>query len=138
MSKNILFVCKYNRFRSKTAEALFNKYYRGNKYVASSAGIILGNRPLDYVTSKALRKKGILVHGKPRPMSLNMIRSTDIMVIVADNVPSMIFNNKKYGVEEHRWNISEENYKKHKTEHERIKTIGQIDAKVRKFVEDLK
>ena len=38
--KKILFVCKHNVFRSRTAEVLFNKYNKNKKYSANSAGLI--------------------------------------------------------------------------------------------------
>ena len=40
---NILFVCKYNRFRSKIAEAYFNKINKNKLVSVKSAGIIRGN-----------------------------------------------------------------------------------------------
>jgi len=37
----ILFVCKHNRFRSKVAEAFFNKLKKNKKIKAESAGLVL-------------------------------------------------------------------------------------------------
>jgi len=45
--KKILFVCKYNRFRSKTAEAFFNLLKHNKKIKAKSTGLIKGDYPLD-------------------------------------------------------------------------------------------
>ncbi len=43
---NILFVCKWNRFRSKVAEALFNQLNKNSKNNAKSGGLFPGH-PMD-------------------------------------------------------------------------------------------
>ena len=49
MTKSILFVCKYNRFRSRVAEAYFKKINKNKNISVKSAGIIKGNLPLDKI-----------------------------------------------------------------------------------------
>ena len=54
----ILFICKWNRFRSKIAEYYFNKFDKKNK--AISVGIIEANVPLrpgEKMRDKYLREK---------------------------------------------------------------------------------
>ena len=52
---NIIFVCKYNRFRSRVAEAYFNKINRNKNIHAYSRGVIRGDYPLDKI--KEVSKK---------------------------------------------------------------------------------
>jgi len=105
MSKNILFVCKYNRFRSKTAEAFFKKFNKNKNYTASSAGLIPGDYPLDKEEVKIAREFGIKIKGKPKPITTDLLKKMDTMIIVADNVPAKIFRNKYYGRKEYVWKI---------------------------------
>ena len=41
----ILFICKYNAFRSKVAESYFNKMNKNKKIKAFSRGFIMGGAP---------------------------------------------------------------------------------------------
>ncbi len=87
---NILFVCKYNRFRSQVAEAYFKKINQNKNIKAYSAGIIEGEFVAKNV--KIIGKKlGINVSGKPRGVSERLLKQIDLVVIVADNVPKRIF-----------------------------------------------
>ncbi len=52
---NILFVCRYNRFRSRVAEAYFKKINKNFK--VKSAGLFKG-RPLSPKTIKEAKKFG--------------------------------------------------------------------------------
>jgi protein-tyrosine-phosphatase len=91
---NILFVCRHNRFRSKIAEAYFNKINR-NKFIhVKSAGVIVG-RKIDKKEFQVgeERKLGIFVRGQPRALTSELVEWADIIVIVADNVPRSLFNN---------------------------------------------
>lgn len=133
--KRILFVCKHNRFRSKVAEAFFKKYNLNKNYEARSAGILPGVYPLDKMQIKVSRDFGIDLKGKPKPITMDLLKKIDIVVIVADNVPSEVLSNKKYGRAERIWNISDvytHNYNDNK------KTISQIEKKVIEFVEELR
>ena len=40
----------------------------------------------------ATKNYGIDIRGRPRAMSMNLLRDQDIIVVVADNVPREIFN----------------------------------------------
>lgn len=136
MSKNVLFVCKHNRFRSKVAEAFFNKYNKNKNYTASSAGIIIGDYPFDYLQKKVAEKEfGLRLLGKPRPISLEILEDIDIVVIVADNVPLSLFHGKKYGNKKVVWAISDVRTHTYKEVKE---IISRIEKKVIKFVESLK
>ena len=93
--RKILFVCKHNRFRSKVAEAFFNKLNKNKDYVASSAGLLPGGYPLDKLQVKIAREFGIELKGKPQSITTNLLMWMNLMVIVADNVPCEIFKNQK-------------------------------------------
>jgi protein-tyrosine-phosphatase len=107
---NVLFICKYNRFRSKVAEAYFKKITSeyDQKFKAKSAGIIKGSYPLDSNQKKIAKKMGIEINNPPQGLSVELLRWTDIIVIVADNVPQMLFRNqKRYGKRVIHWNIAD-------------------------------
>ena len=93
----ILFICKFNRFRSKVAEAYFNKINKNSKHKAKSAGIIRGN-PLDKKQVSVARKMGININSKPKGLTSKMLAWNDTSIIVADDVPrGVLRDNKKYG-----------------------------------------
>jgi protein-tyrosine-phosphatase len=93
---NILFVCKYNRFRSRIAESYFNKINSNPNLKARSGGIIVGSYPLDKREVRIAEKFGIILKGKPEPITTEKLVWQDIIVIVANNVPPSVFNfNKK-------------------------------------------
>ncbi|MEK6924772.1 MAG: hypothetical protein AABW71_00865 [Nanoarchaeota archaeon] len=134
--KVILFVCKHNRFRSKVAEAFFNKYNKNKDYVAMSAGLLPGAYPLDKIQVQTAKKFGIKLSGRPKPITTDLLRyKVNFMVIVADNVPSEIFNNNKYGRKEIIWGI-EDDYTGEDKEIDII--IKKIEDKVKLLVESLK
>jgi protein-tyrosine-phosphatase len=93
---NILFVCRYNRFRSRVAEAYFNQINKNRNIHAASAGLIRGHYPLDKNEVDAARIKGIDISGKPKGLSTDLLKKTDLIVIVADNVPAKIFCYEDY------------------------------------------
>jgi len=163
MKKNILFICKWNRFRSRTAEAFFNKYNKNPKYEAKSAGVVRGHLPLDRHGVAGAKKFGISILGRPHGLTSELILWQDIIVIVADDVPASIFkdnkniiikdikntivvvaddvpasifkDNKKYGKKLIVWKIRDARSNNKK---EIFSTIKQIEKKVKKFVEDLR
>ena len=130
MSENILFVCKHNRFRSKVAEAFFKRYNKNESYKAYSAGLLPGGYPLDKIQIKVAKEFGINLKGKPKPISMDLLVKTNIVVIVADNVPSEIFHNKKYSREEIVWKIAD-------TKNNNPKEVYDIIKKIEKRVEHL-
>jgi protein-tyrosine-phosphatase len=90
----VLFVCMHNRFRSKVAEALFNKYIKqdknkSKKFRAFSRGFKLDKDAM-YVAAnvkKVLRRFGIRqVDNTPRKLAPSDLRRADIIVVSADNV----------------------------------------------------
>lgn len=88
---NILFVCKYNRFRSRVAERYFNIINKNKNMHAFSRGIIKGDYPLRKLEVNIAKKMGVDISGKPQAMDVEFLKNMDLIIIVADNVPKNIF-----------------------------------------------
>ena len=88
---NILFVCRYNRFRSKIAEAYFKKISKNRRIKVKSAGIFIGSYPLDRIQVNLAKKFGIIIKGKPQGLSTDLLKWEDIIVNVANDVPNSLF-----------------------------------------------
>lgn len=131
----ILFVCKYNRFRSKIAESVFKKINKNKKHDSRSAGIIKGS-PINIKQKKIARTIGIDIKNPPRGLSTSLLKWQDIVIIVADDVPSEIFReNKRYGKKLLIWKIPDT---KTDDENEIKNVIERIRLKVEGFVDDVK
>ena len=128
---NILFVCKYNRFRSKVAEAFFNKYNKNKLNFAKSAGLIKGSYPLDSLQVKVADEIGIKLKGNPQGLSTELLKWSDLYVIVADDVPSDIFKAEEYGKKIEKWNIKDVEFD---DENENKSIILQIENKIKDFI----
>ncbi|MFH1711567.1 MAG: hypothetical protein ABH840_04610 [Nanoarchaeota archaeon] len=87
----ILFICKYNRFRSRIAEAYFNKVNKNPNIQAEGAGIIQGWFPLDESEIETAKEFDLDADGQPRALSTELLRQQDKIIIVANNVPESIF-----------------------------------------------
>ncbi len=105
--KNILFICKCNVFRSKVAEAYFKKINRNKNIKVKSAGLISGAGRDPRIT-KTCKELGIKLKGKSRGVSIKLIKWSDIIVVVANDVPKNIFKfNKKYQKKVILWKIKD-------------------------------
>lgn len=89
----ILFICKYNRFRSRIAEAYFKKINRNKNIKVSSGGIIIGI-PVAKTVKRIAKKLGFRIFGKPKGIREDLLVKTDLLVIVANDVPSYLFAKK--------------------------------------------
>ena len=93
----ILFVCKHNKFRSKIAEIYFNMINKNKNILADSAGIIRGDMPLVEKQVRLVAKEfGINLKGKPKGLSIDLIRKQNMIIIVANDVPKSTFDRKEY------------------------------------------
>ena len=90
----ILFVCRHNRFRSKVAEAIFNKLNKNKEIQIESAGLILDeSRPyVEPIVVSLMKEKGYDVAGIPRQLTRQLADKFDVIVIVADNVSKEFFH----------------------------------------------
>lgn len=93
--ENILFVCRFNRFRSRVATAYFNKVNKNKKFKARGAGLFKG-RPIDKFEQKIAKEFGINIKGTPQGLSTELLIWQDRIIIVADDVPKAVFYSKKY------------------------------------------
>ena len=89
----ILFVCKHNRFRSKVAEAYFNKINKDKNIKVASAGVFKGF-PTEPVVVKIGKKLGIKINRKTKGLDEKSVFQMDLVIIVADNVPAFLFKGK--------------------------------------------
>ena len=89
--KKILFICKYNAFRSRVAEEYFKKINRNKDISAISQGFIIGGKS-DEVQRKIARKFGINIIGKSKPVNLKELLEADKIIVVADDIPEIMFN----------------------------------------------
>jgi protein-tyrosine-phosphatase len=90
----ILFICKYNRFRSKVAEALFNKYNKDKKIEVKSAGtridITHPNVSQTITTELKSRKAKVTTH-TPVTFDDNLLEWADKIIVAADDVNQDFF-----------------------------------------------
>jgi protein-tyrosine-phosphatase len=127
---NILFICRYNRFRSRVAEALFNHYNTNPLNVAKSAGFNVnqsGNgildtagEVLDEMNIEYAEKQGAL------QMTQEVIDWADKIVIVAEDVLTKYFPAKKVI----KFDIPDAYSSKDET----AKTIITIEKAVKEFI----
>jgi len=88
---NILFVCKYNRFRSKVAEAYFKKVNKDSNVVVKGAGLI-PNYTIDEEIFNSTRESGLEISREPLGVDYNLVLWADKIIIVANNIPISIFD----------------------------------------------
>jgi len=145
MKKRVLFICKHNLFRSQVAESFFKKMNENKKYIGDGAGIIKWNKK-DLVGDKAYemekkvtRKLGVKIGRKSKPLSSSLLKKTDIVVIVADDVhPSIFKDEKSFKGKIILWKTTD--VKAHHKNKEKVamKTIKFIENKVKRLVKELK
>lgn len=131
----ILFICKYNRFRSRIAQEIFNKINKNKEHEAKSAGMIQGSYPLDKEEIFVAKELGIKLKGKPKGLSTDLLKWHDTAIIVADDVPKEILkDNYKFGKKLIVWKIKDAQSENK----EEIKSIIlDIKSKVEKFVKEI-
>jgi len=124
---NILFVCRYNRFRSRIAKDYFNKINKNKNIRSKSAGLIKGS-PLSPRTIKVAKEFGLDINGRVNGLSSKLMAWQNIVVIVADDVPKAVFdkNKKYYKKKVINWKIKDAKYE---TKTEIKKLVKQIMKK---------
>ncbi|MCX6747269.1 MAG: hypothetical protein NTU63_04020 [Candidatus Pacearchaeota archaeon] len=120
---NILFVCRYNRFRSRIAEAYFNKINKNKNIKAKSAGLIKG-QSLSARTMQIAKEFGLDIKGRVSGLTSKVMAWQNVTVVVADNVPPQVFDkNKRYGKKVIVWSIKDINEGNDRVIKEIIKNI---------------
>ena len=87
----IIFLCKYNAFRSKVAESYFNRINKNKKVKAISRGFIMGGNA-DVVQRKVAKRFGTEIKGKPKSITLNELEEADKIIVVAGDIPKIMFD----------------------------------------------
>ncbi len=89
----ILFICKYNAFRSRVAEEYFNKINKNPEIKTLSRGIIMGGDPDKEQIQISKKILGIKIDKRnPLPVKKSELKEADLIIVVADDIPKIIFN----------------------------------------------
>jgi protein-tyrosine-phosphatase len=135
---NILFICKYNAFRSRIAEEYFRKINRNPKIKIASRGLIMGGKPDKEQIQISKEILGININ-KRKPISVTKaeLKEADLIIVVADDVPRIIFNYNRNILQKKIviWNVKDEQ-KRNKSNIKRI-TL-EIKRKVEELEEELR
>lgn len=108
---NILFICKHNLFRSKVAVAYFNKINKNHNLKADSAGVIKGNylnkhqKNVLKTQIKVSKSYGLNIKGRLKALSTRLLHKQDLIIITANDISEIIFNNPRYIKHLIKWNI---------------------------------
>ncbi|MCW8965722.1 MAG: hypothetical protein OQK82_03410 [Candidatus Pacearchaeota archaeon] len=132
----IQFLCKYNAFRSRAAEGYFKKINKNKNIKVSSAGFIKSNGA-DKLQKQIIKEiLGVEIKGSSRQVDLEELRKQDLVVIVAKDIPKIMFNHKNgYGKAKFIfWNIKDEHLQNRKNIE---KIVNKIKTKVEKLVKEL-
>lgn len=140
---NLLFVCKYNVFRSKVAEAYFKKINKNKNIYVDSSGFIEANglTKIDKITirlqKRILNEKGLSIGTKSKGLSMRLMSKQDLIIIISDDLPNIFTEDYlKKNLEVRIWEIKDVTPKDYKEN--TGKTIDSIMKKVEKLVEELK
>lgn len=141
VKKKILFVCKFNNTRSQIAAFLFNKLNKNKKWIADSAGLIGGGASYAVLRDLSVIKKNHnMKFTKKKTLTQKLLFSSDIIVVVADDVPLEIFSSQKNnGIKVVSWKVKDGWKYKDATRVERLERVySDIEKRIKKFVGELK
>ena len=128
----ILFICKYNAFRSRICEEYFNKINKNKDIKVISRGIIKGAVPKKAHVEISKKILGININKrKPKELTIEDLISSDLIIVSADDIPKIIFNYK--GLKNKKiifWKIKDE-------QEENQKNIKQIILLIKRKVDEL-
>jgi protein-tyrosine-phosphatase len=134
--KKILFVCKYNAFRSRVAEEYFNKINKNKNIQARSCGIIAGGNSDKEQLKTSKKILGINIQKrKSRVIEIKDLLKSNLIIIVADDVPKIIFNFYKIKAKIIVWKIKDEWYKNERNIEKLVLTIKNKVDKLNKSLE---
>ncbi len=129
---NILFLCEMNRFQSKIAEMLFNKFNKNNKFFAKSAGLYYGGYRFNSKLLKVCDEMGINIIGRPIKLNKEMWNNFNMIITISESVKlELTREDKENGKELITWEIEELNGH---SEEDMKKVVRQIAGKVRELV----
>lgn len=129
----ILFICKYNVFRSRVAEEYFKRINGNLKIKTLSRGIILGgNCNREQIKISKMLAGVDITKRKPLALTLQDLIEADLIVVVADDIPKIIFNYQLKPLKNKLkiWKIKDE-------QKQNSKNIERIVKSIMKRVEEL-
>lgn len=131
----IIFICKYNRFRSKVAEFLYNKL---SKNKAISAGVVEIDKPLlpeEKARNKYLKEKyKIVFNTKSKGIKASDLLNSDKIILVANDVSKNILSNKRWKNKVSVWDIPDEDAANKRNIDKSVKLIlNKIKRMVKKY-----
>jgi len=129
----ILFICKYNAFRSRIAEEYFNKINKNRKIKVFGRGIIMGGNSDNKQRQISKQLLGInIAKRKPIPLTLQNLIESDLIVVVANDIPMIIFNYQLKSIKDKViiWKIKDE-------QKMNTKNIKRIILEIKRKIEDL-
>ncbi|MCK9595937.1 hypothetical protein M0R19_02010 [Candidatus Pacearchaeota archaeon] len=129
----ILFICKYNAFRSRIAEEYLKKINQNPDVEVISEGLIMdGRADAEQVTTARELLDIDISQREPEPLNLDDLEEADKIIVVADDIPKIIFNYKKNLLMKkiEFWGIKDEQF-------QNTKNINKIVLKIKKKVEEL-
>ena len=129
---NILFICRYNRFRSVLAESFFKKYNKNRKFNAKSSGLIKGY-PIDKHIKELAKKLKIKIKKEPEGLTTKILNWQDLLVIMADDVPISAFKNKRYIKK-----IKVLKVRDVFNNNDRIKVAENVERRIKQLIKELK
>jgi len=88
----LLFVCKFNCFRSLVAKKFFDKLNKNKNIEARASGFIIPRNYSREQQQKAVEEFGIKLDEEPEIMDENLYKWPDKIVIVGNDVPKEIFD----------------------------------------------
>ena len=135
MKKEIYFICKWNRFRSKVAEDYFNQINKNKEFIGKSAGIFAGFFPLDQYQVDAAKEFSIILSGKTQGLDQTKLDNAHKIILVTDEIPERVFS-PRYSKKLVIWKISDVKFVG--DEKGARKIIKEIMGNVEKLKENLK
>lgn len=132
----ILFLCKWNIYRSQIAEAFFNEYSK--KHKAISARFIKPDRDNHKLVIRAMKEKGIdLSNSHSKALTKEMIDSADRIILMSQDLLPFAGNFQREKVE--IWNIPDSNAKEEEEHkyHELTETRDIIEKEVKNLIKRL-
>jgi len=127
----ILFICKYNAFRSRISEEYFKKINKNPSIKSTSRGLIIGGNS-DSIQQKLAEKilNINITKRRPLPLTVNEMIQADLIIVAADDIPKIIFNYPPIQKKVVIWKIKDEQRKNERN-------IKNIILKIKKKVDKL-
>ena len=116
------------------AEAYFNQINKNKTLKTKGAGLIKG-RHINPKQAQVAKNLGIIMAGKPQSITLDLLSWADLLVIVADNVPPILFKGNEFKGKLIVWKIRDAHADNPK---DIARAVNQIKARVDDLVKNLK